>query len=79
MGAVVHQGDELTIYARTPIEVRAAGLCGTTGMAHTIDTMTIQAHQPIEIRVRGAAQVAAGIHQCDALTIYPGPAKAAPA
>lgn len=79
VGAVVHQGDELTIYARTPIEVRAAGLCGTSGMAHTIDTMTIQAHQPIEIRVRGSAQVAAGIHQCDALTIYPGPAKAAPA
>ena len=79
VGAVVHQGDELTIYARTPIEVRATGLCCTSAVVHQGDELTVYARTPIEIRVRGAAQVSAGVHQCDALTIFPAQAGPAPA
>lgn len=43
IGAAVQLGDEMTIYARTPEEVRVTGRYGTSGMTHSIDTMTIQA------------------------------------
>ena len=43
VGAMVHQGDELTVYARTPAEIRTTGRYGTSGITHSIDTMTIQA------------------------------------
>jgi P2-related tail formation protein len=43
VGAAVQIGDELTIYARTPEEVRVTGRYGTNGMTHSIDTMTIHA------------------------------------
>lgn len=79
VGATVHEGDEMTIYARTPIEIRATGLCGTSAVVHQGDELTVYARTPIEIRVRGVAQVSAGVHQCDALTIYPGQAGPPPA
>lgn len=56
VGAAVQLGDELTIYPRTPIEVRTIGRCGTSGAAHSIDTMTIHAR-----RTNGAQTSAAAL------------------
>lgn len=71
IGASIHLGDEMTIYARVQPEVQANGGTQAGGMVHVGDNLTVYARAAPDIRAAVQTSVGAMSHFVDTTTIHP--------
>ena len=71
VGAAIHQGDELTVYARVQPEVQASGRAQVGAMLQLGDELTVYARTAPGVSVTVRYSVGAMSHSSDTTTIHP--------
>lgn len=71
VGAAIHQGDQLTVYARVRPEVQASGCAQVAATLHLGDELTVYARTAPGLRVAVRSSVGGTSHSSDTTTIHP--------
>ena len=71
VGAAIHQGDQMTVYARTRPVVHANASVQVAGMVHQGDELTVYAQTAPGVHVAVRCAVSGISHNADTTTIHP--------